>query len=582
MPVTNEEEFLNLPFQGKLEFLYGLPARRKRDLILSAPEAERLVQSFSPETLFYTLKEIGVADASDLLGLAMPEQIRWLFDLDCWDRDRPNLGRMAEWIEAMAEAGRTRMAEGLMELDLELVALLLRRYFRVHRLDDPQSAPDIPPSQFVQFDEHYLIEFIRHDAILTHINEFLEEVFQRDYNYFTSLMEEIYWGIEADLEEQAYQFRRARLNDRGFPDFFEAQNVFAYLNPQQFLQIRASYAPPSRAELLDDNELVPPDMAPTLNGADSSLFNTALMAGFAAQGKRQLRSEMALVSNQVLVARSVDFGDLEAVRVAVEMTHNYLNLALEHLAGGDLKTAIEYLRDTHLKLLFRLGVGLTIDLRKRAQAVVVKLGLGAGKTREVAYLDSPYREALAGFMQRQPQFYGGLDRRGSVTMRDFGAMRDLHLAYALLEQIDALPELFNALLGIDIASPVFRAQIAGREIRLSQILLTALARYALERRLRPEPIEAARLGEVHAALMTPRGRPARLNDSMQKLVQEAMKARLGETLRARGASFINSCLNALEEDLAEIDTTRPIDARFIRSLLVAAPSASRRQPRPSA
>ena len=56
---TRQEEFLNLPFKEKLEFLYGLPARQKRDLILSAPEAERLVQSFSPETLFYTLKEIG-------------------------------------------------------------------------------------------------------------------------------------------------------------------------------------------------------------------------------------------------------------------------------------------------------------------------------------------------------------------------------------------------------------------------------------------------------------------------------------------------------------------------------------------
>jgi Family of unknown function (DUF6178) len=64
MAVRGESEFLNLPFQEKLEFLYGLPARQKRDLILSAPEAERLVQSFSPETLFYTLKEIGSADAS--------------------------------------------------------------------------------------------------------------------------------------------------------------------------------------------------------------------------------------------------------------------------------------------------------------------------------------------------------------------------------------------------------------------------------------------------------------------------------------------------------------------------------------
>src|SRR5215469_10661721 len=128
MPSRDQSEFLNLPFQAKLEFLYGLPARQKRDLILAAPEAQRLVQSFSPETLFHTVKEIGSADASDLLSLALPEQVKSLFDLDCWDKDRPNLERMREWIEAMAEGGRKRMADGLMELDLELVSLLLRQY----------------------------------------------------------------------------------------------------------------------------------------------------------------------------------------------------------------------------------------------------------------------------------------------------------------------------------------------------------------------------------------------------------------------------------------------------------------------
>ncbi len=94
MATRTESEFINLPFQEKLDFLYGLPARRKRDLILSAPEAERLVQSFTPESLFYTLKEIGSADAGDLLSMAIPEQVKGLVDLDCWDKDRPNLARM--------------------------------------------------------------------------------------------------------------------------------------------------------------------------------------------------------------------------------------------------------------------------------------------------------------------------------------------------------------------------------------------------------------------------------------------------------------------------------------------------------
>jgi len=565
MPDTRQE-FLNLPFNEKLEFLYGLPARQKLDLILSAPEAERLVQSFAPETLFYTLKEIGVADAGDLLSLAIPEQVKSLFDLDCWNKDRPNLSRMREWIEAMAEGGRKRMADGLMELDLELVSLLLRQYVKVHRLEDPQATDDAPMDRFVQFDEHYLIEFVRHDPIQPLLLDFLEEVFERNYTYFTGLMDEIYWGVEAELEEEAYQFRSARLADRGFPDYFDAQGVFAYFDPQQFLALRARQVAPIR-DTLDDGEMIAPAMAPALPEAENSLFNAALTAGFAAQGRRQLRSEMALVSNQVLVARSVDFGDLDAVRVAVEMTHNYLNLGLEHLAGGELSSAIEHLRDTHLQLLFRLGVSLTIDLRKRAQALVARLGLAADRTREIPYLDSPYREALAGFLQRQPQFFDGLDQAGGVTMRDFRTMRDLHLGYATLEQIDAVPELLRTLLGLDIASPRFRAGVAGHDIRLSQILLTAFVNHALDGHLVFAPLESARLSAIREALMTP-GRPARLSEAFQRGVDELLDSRLEQPLRSRTAGFVSSCLNLIEEDLSELDPAQPIDPRFIRSLLI--------------
>ncbi|MFZ0889127.1 MAG: DUF6178 family protein [Candidatus Binataceae bacterium] len=568
MAIRGQDEFLDLPFQEKLEFLYGLPARQKRDLILSAREAERLVQSFTPETLFYTVKEIGPADAGDLLSLALPEQVKGLFDLDCWKKDRPDLDRMREWVEAMAEAGRKRIADALMDCDMELVALLLRQYVEVHRMDDPLDMPDFPSSRFVQFDEHYLIEFIRHDSIYPLIQDFLEEVFERDYNYYAGLMEEIYWGVEAELEEQAYSFRHARLADRGFPDFFEAQDVFAYLNPQRFREIRAGYVAPIRDDLLGESEALPPEMAPALTEGDNSLFNAALTAGFAAQGRRQLRSEMAMVANQVLVARQVDFGDLDAVRVTVEMTHNLLNLGLEHLAGGDLNTAIENLRDTPLKLLFRLGVSLTIDLRKRTEATLGRFGLRADRAREIPYFDSPYREALAGFVARLPRFYAGLDRGGAVEMRDFNTMRDLHLGYAMLEQLDAIPDFFRALLQIDLASPGFRGQVAGREVRLSQILLTALARIALEGRLVPEPIEASRLPAMHAAVMTRSGRPARLKESFRTLVAETIVKRVGETSHARSADFVNSCLNILEEEFAHLEPEREIDPRFIRCVLL--------------
>ncbi len=565
MQTQTHSEFINLPFQEKLEFLYGLPARQKRDLILSAPEAERLVQSFAPETLFYTLKEIGSADAGDLLSMAAPEQVKGLFDLDCWDKDRVNFARMREWIEAMSDAGRRRAAEALMELDIEMVTLLMRRYLKVHRLDDANTALDVPSNRVLQFDEYYAVEFIRYDNILPFVQEILEEMFERDYDYFSSLLDEVYWGVDAELEEQAYQYRRARLNDRGFPDFFEAQSVFGYLNPRQFEEIRRTYVPPNREDALADGAQL--SMAVMAPGADSSLFNAALTAGFAAQGKRQIRTEMALVANQVLVARAVDFGDPDAVREAIDLTHHYLNLGLEHLAGGDLNTAIEYLRETHLKLLLRLGVSLTIDLRKRAEALVSSLGFNPAKLRSIPYLDSPYREALEGFLLLAPQFYSGLDRSPSVVTRDFKEMRDLHVAYGVLGQLEAMAPLFAKGLSVDITSAAFRSQVAGREIRLSQILLTGLVNQTLDAQLTPAPLAVSRLPEVRRALLTA-NTPAQLTAEFRRTVNETLERRLDDDLLNRTQDFVRSCLSLLEDEFCEFAPNAEIDPRFIRTMLL--------------
>jgi Family of unknown function (DUF6178) len=124
-----------------------------------------------------------------------------------------------------------------------------------------------------------------------------------------------------------------------------------------------------------------------------------------------------------------------------------------------------------------------------------------------------------------------------------------------------------SLVGLDIASTRFRANIAGHEIRLSQILLTMFARQCLEGRLTFEPFEVAQLGEARAVIMTD-SRPARLSEQFHRSVRRVLETRLDSALRSRSGSFVNSCLNMLEEDLAELEPTAQIDPRFIRSILI--------------
>jgi hypothetical protein len=63
-------------------------------------------------------------------------------------------------------------------------------------------------------------------------------------------------------------------------------------------------------------------------------------------------------------------------------------------------------------------------------------------------------------------------------------------------------------------------------------------------------------------------RPARLSPPFHQSVRSVLDSRLDPSLRARMEGFVNSCLNMLEEDFAELDPSRTIDPRFIRSLLI--------------
>jgi len=135
----SSDAFNRLPFREQLDALYGISARDRRDLILSAPNAQRLVRSFAAESLFHTLKEVGLEDGVELIALASGDQVCALVDLDCWKKDRLETATLLDWLEVIVEAGGRAVGELLNSIDRDLLVLLLKRFVRVHRRDDPEE-----------------------------------------------------------------------------------------------------------------------------------------------------------------------------------------------------------------------------------------------------------------------------------------------------------------------------------------------------------------------------------------------------------------------------------------------------------
>ena len=60
---------------------------RRADALISEPDAAQLVPQVPVQDLYYAIKEVGIADAYEVVALATPEQVRGFLDLDVWERD---------------------------------------------------------------------------------------------------------------------------------------------------------------------------------------------------------------------------------------------------------------------------------------------------------------------------------------------------------------------------------------------------------------------------------------------------------------------------------------------------------------
>ncbi len=155
--------------------------KHKLDLLLSTDEPAKLVRSLPPEDLYLALLDIGPDDAAEVVALASPEQFRHFVDMSAWrgGDEGPRTSEVLRWLrlsrEGGGDAGRMRFRYQLSGLDVELLALVLRRGMKVYDLGEDQD----PREQ------------------------------------------------SAELEEAARRWRDGRLRDLGVPDFEEAISFYA-------------------------------------------------------------------------------------------------------------------------------------------------------------------------------------------------------------------------------------------------------------------------------------------------------------------------------------------------------------------
>jgi hypothetical protein len=458
--------------------LERLDPRTRLEALTDAEDATMLVRALPAERLYFDILDVGLADASDVIQLASPEQFQSFIDLGAWKGDTFQPGALLNWLRAARGEEADQFRAQLDGLDLELLELLLRETTAIHDLEEE---PDFHVEGLTldSADGRYRVEFLAEDAAdQSTLRALLLDLMARDALGLSRLLEAVRWELPSELAEVAHRFRTARLGDLGFPA------------PETARALHARVPLPS-----DTADVQASALARAANRGD--LLATAL-AGLTADERANLEDELRTVVNAVLVDDGADPGDPAALRRSSERARDTLQLGLEALSGGDPVRAVEVVRAETSRRLFQVGFTLGLELKHRADRLA---------RRPLARLDGewllwPDVAATVNALRRARPLRA-LRVEGAEPV-PFRRMREVHEARALLARAEHQATLFAALLG----GTVERARAALQSLEpdwpvggTPALLLAALAHGALEGVLRVAPVPRSALTPLATALL---------------------------------------------------------------------------------
>ncbi|HVE82206.1 MAG TPA: DUF6178 family protein [Myxococcales bacterium] len=496
--------------------LLSLPAKKRMDALLESPGAGAAVRSLPVQLLYQTIAEVGMADATELVQAASPEQFRLLVDLGGWDRDRVNPLEVLTWLRAARGDDPEAFFQKLRAVDLEIVELLLRALTIIHDRDenpdaDPQGVTVETP------DGKYFIELRVDGAPMAALRTLINDFIAQDPFQSSRLFEAVRWEVPSEMEETAYRFRTGRLQDLGFPPLEEAMAIYAWVDP-------APLAPPPGPE----------GLARAAAGARPDYLGEGLRA-LSGPERDTLEEELRLLVNSALVAEAADPGELEDLRRVGEQTRDYLSLGFEHLTAGDPSRAAAAIHQHPLRKIFQLGFSLTLDLKRQADRLARSLFTLSGEAPLLAF----ERASFAALRRKRPMRAVRVEGADPVPFR---SRRELEESAQLLRRVEQQSEVFRALLAPDPAEAVARFGMPFHRLGADRLFAAALAHAVLDGAAKVAPVPPARLAELGGRVFEGDAAAPALRPSAAERALPALEPAVPEPVRPELRRMVDAAL----------------------------------------
>ena len=121
------EEFEELGFEEQCKKVFETPISQKGDLIVRSQDPVRLVNSFSAEELYLTIREMDGSNIPEVIQYANTDQLQFIADFECWQSDQISEEGFLRWLQYLIEAGDAKVLQWLVTPDFEALIAGLKK-----------------------------------------------------------------------------------------------------------------------------------------------------------------------------------------------------------------------------------------------------------------------------------------------------------------------------------------------------------------------------------------------------------------------------------------------------------------------
>ena len=250
-------------------------------------------------------------------------------------------------------------------------------------------------------------------------------------------------------------------------------------------------------------------------------------------GSAQVQVEFAGLCNQISAADQNPVRERKELRKIVAKGCGFVSLGLEQImaersdrppAGSPLQAAAVLLKTVPLADLFRVGYGLALDLKWRAQKWYAKSWFGS-QGLPLAFWNEAWLGYLGGLLIQRPLFFDNY-ATGDLY-REFNKRQDITTTGKVLDQIIAVDSLFDRM-------ALAVAPFPDRMLTYQNLLLTLWARDTLDPADRDRQVPMGRVSPQTLTLTV-----AELKSFFKKLFgRDTADARIGDTMKQAFAVWV--------------------------------------------